>query len=249
MKKLFHAMMMCFSMFCAIPCPYRGWDEDARAMVTLFLPLVGGFVGGLWTLLAFAMRWLHVPSILAGAILCAFPFLITGGIHIDGFMDVTDAVRSWRDASERRKILKDPHVGSFAVLFAILLVLTQFALFASAKEGAEPFALILVAVISRTVAGLCVTLLRPMSTSEYAGVYRKGIKKSHVVILAVVLAAGIAAGFLLLGKYGFVSVAVLGGYLLFLIRPVRSLKGMSGDVSGYAMTLAELCGIAVWALI
>ncbi|MBP1588417.1 MAG: hypothetical protein ILO53_08485 [Clostridia bacterium] len=75
------------------------------------------------------------------------------------------------------------------------------------------------------------------------------MKKSHVVIRSVVRAAGIAAGFLLLGKYGFVSVAVLGGYLLFLIRPVRSLKGMSGDVSGYAMTLAELCGIAVWALI
>ncbi len=249
MKKYFHAMMMSFSMFCAVPCPYHEWDDDARPLMTLFLPVVGAFIGGLWTLTAFVLRWLSVPALIQGAVLSAFPFLITGGIHMDGFLDVTDAVKSCRDPGERRRILKDPNVGAFAVIDAILLVMAQFALFASLKEEADPFALLLIAVVSRTAAALCVTVLRPMGTSEYAGGYRKGVKKSHAMALAVVLTAAVALGFCFLGKYGFVSVGVMAGYSLFLIRALRSLGGMSGDISGYAMTFAELCGVAVFALI
>lgn len=249
MKKVFRALMMSFTMFCAIPCPFHTWDDAARPLMTLFLPAVGVWIGGLWTLLAFVLRRLSVPALIGGAALCAFPFLITGGIHMDGFLDVTDAVRSWRDRDERRQILKDPHVGSFAVLFAILLILAQFALLSSVKTDANLFALLLIAVVSRAVAALCVTVLRPMDTSEYSGVYRKGVRKSHAAVLAVLLAAAVALGFVFLGKYGFVSLAVIAGYLLLLTRAFRSLGGMSGDVSGYAMTFAELCGIAVFALI
>lgn len=249
MKKYFRAMMMSFTMFCAVPCPFHTWEEEARPLMTLFLPVVGAFIGGLWTLAAYIVRWLSLPALVGGAILCAFPFLITGGIHFDGFLDVTDAVKSWRDLDERRRILKDPHVGSFAVLGAALLFMAQFALFVSAKEDANLFSLLLIAVASRCVAALAVTVLRPMTSSEYAGVYRRGVKISHIAILTVMLVGTVALGFVFLGKYGFVSVAVLVGYGLFLLRAFRSLNGMSGDVSGYAMTIAELCGIAVFALI
>ena len=249
MKKHLRALIMSFTMFTVLPCSYSLWDDAARPLMTLFLPLVGAVIGAFWTLLALAVRWLSLPALVGGALLCAFPFLITGGMHMDGFLDVTDAVRSWRDLEERRKILKDPHVGSFAVLFAVLLIVAQFALFASVKAQANPFALLWIAVVSRTVAGFCVTLLRPMETSEYAGIYRKGIRKSHLIVFSAVLAAAAVLGFVFLGKYGFVSVAVIAGYLLFLLRAFRSLRGMSGDVSGYAMTIAELCGIAAYALL
>ena len=249
MKKAFRAFSMCFTMFTILPCPYSLWDDAARPLMTLFLPVVGAFVGGLWTLAAFAVRLLSLPALIGGAILCAFPFLITGGIHFDGFLDVTDAVKSCRDLEERRRILKDPHVGSFAVLAAALLFIAQFALFSAAKADANLFSLLLIAVVSRAVAALCVSVLRPMQTSEYAGVYRQNIRKSHIAILSGVLICAVALGFVFLGKYGFVSIAVLVGYGLCLLRAFRSLNGMSGDVSGYAMTVAELCGIAVFALI
>lgn len=249
MKKYFRAFMMSFTMFTAVPCPFHMWDDDARPLITLFLPVVGAFVGGLWTLLAFALRRLSLPPLICGAALCAFPFLITGGIHFDGFLDVTDAVRSWRDMEERRKILKDPHVGAFAVLYGILLILAQFALFAAAKPSADPFALLLTAVVSRTVAGLCVTVLRPIEVSEYAGAYRKGINKTHGIVFGAALAAAVALGFILLGKYGFTSLAVIAGYALTLRRAFKSLGGISGDISGCAQTVAELCGVAVYALI
>ncbi|MBQ4354408.1 MAG: adenosylcobinamide-GDP ribazoletransferase [Clostridia bacterium] len=249
MKKYFRACMMSMTMFCAIPCPYHGWDEEARPLMTLFLPLVGAWIGILWTLTAYLIDWLGLPVLVGAAILCAFPFLITGGMHMDGYLDVTDAVKSWRDPDERRRILKDPNVGSFAVIAGLLLVMAQFALFASAKEDANLFTLTLIPIVSRSMAGLCVTVLRPLTTSEYAGTYKKGVKKSHAAVFAVILVLASAAGFIFLGKYGFASLAVIAGYLLHLRRAFRSLNGMSGDVSGYALTFGELCGIAVFALI
>ena len=249
MKKLLRACVMCFSMFCAIPCPFHVWDDAARPLMTLFLPFVGLWIGALWTGCAFLVRFLGLPALVTGAVLCAFPFLVTGGMHMDGFLDVTDAVKSWRDLDERRRILKDPNVGSFAVIAGILLVMMQFALLSSLKEEANLFSLVLIPVVSRTAAGLCVTVLRPLGTSEYAGTYRQGVKPSHIVWFAAVFAAAAALGFVLLGKYGFVTPAVVLGYLWTLRRGFRSLDGMSGDISGYALTFGELCGIAVFALI
>ncbi len=236
-------------MFTAIPVPGKVWDEEARPLMTLFLPVVGALVGGLWTLLAVLLRLWEPPRLLAGAALCAFPFLVTGGIHFDGYLDVTDAVKSWRDVEERRRILKDPHVGSFAVLAGVLLTVAQFALLASVKEEANLFALLLISTVSRTAAGLAVTVLRPMAVSEYAGAYRRGVKKGHAVTLAVLLALELATGFMLLGKYGFAGVAVVLGYGHHVWRAYRALDGFSGDASGYALTFAEACGIAVFALI
>ena len=236
-------------MFTAIPVPGGVWDEDARPVMTLFLPAVGLLIGGLWTALAYLLRYLELPALIAGAALCAFPFLVTGGIHFDGYLDVTDAVRSWREPEERRRIVKDPHVGSFAVLAGILLVTAQFALFASAREDACVFTLLLIPTVSRTAAALAVTALRPMTASEYAGAYRKGVKCSHAVVLSVLLVLELAAGFVFLGKYGFAGVAVLLGCCLKAWRGFRSLNGFSGDVSGYALTFGEACGIAVFALI
>ena len=87
----------------------------------LFLPAVGLEIGAIWALLAWLCRYLALPAPVAGVALGAYPFVVTGFIHLDGFMDVTDAVRSCRDLARRREILKDSHVGSFAVIGAVLV--------------------------------------------------------------------------------------------------------------------------------
>ena len=126
MRPFFHAFFMCQSMFCAIPCPCKIWDEDARDKLLWCLPLVGLEIGLLWWSLGLLCRFLGLSQAVSGIALCAMPFFATGFIHLDGFMDVTDAVGSCRDLAKRREILKDSHVGSFAVIGVVLLILCQF---------------------------------------------------------------------------------------------------------------------------
>ena len=85
-----------------------------------------------------------------------------------------------------------------------------------------------------------------MSTSQYADQKKP---KSHTIVLSVMLCIFLAAGFLLCGKDGFALVGCLAGYGLALLRAYRSLDGMNGDISGFALTVSELCAVAVYALI
>ena len=85
MKSILTAFSMCRTMFCALPCPLRLWDDRARHRMLLFLPLIGAELGALQLLLTRVCVWLSVPAALKGILLCAAPFLLTGFLHLDGF--------------------------------------------------------------------------------------------------------------------------------------------------------------------
>lgn len=241
MKKMLHGLAMCQSMFCAIPSPWNKiWDEEARGQMLLFLPLIGLEIGFLWTLLAWAVLRLGLPMPACALLLGAWPYVATGYLHLDGYMDVTDAVKSWRDLERRREILKDSHVGSFAVIGLALLLLAQFAFFCCMDAGYG--ILILIPVVSRCCSALAVKALKPMNTSQYAS---QQTPKSHLIFLSLMLAVAIVTGFMIWGRKGFALLGVLAGYGLALRRAYGSLEGMNGDVSGYALTIGELVGVAV----
>ena len=244
MKRAMHAFAMCQSMFCAIPCPWQVWDEEARPLMLAFLPLVGLEIGLLWAGLAWLCGAVGLYAPLTAFALCAFPFLAAGHIHLDGFMDVTDAVRSCRSPERRREILKDPHVGSFAVIGCALLMLAQYAGFAVGRGDLR--VLVLIPGVSRCLSAAAVTCLPAMDTSQYAG----GTRRKPVLTAALgMLAVFLAAGFLVCGRYGFCLVGLAAGYGLALRRGYRSLGGMNGDIAGYALTLGELCAVILYAVI
>ena len=245
MKTYLHAFAMCQSMFCSIPVP-QVWDEKAKDKMLLFLPIVGLEIGAIWAGIAWLCRLLNLPTMITALVLSAYPYIVTGFLHLDGYMDVTDAVKSWRDLEKRREILKDSHVGSFAVIGIVLLMIAQFALFASAPADANYLILIFIPAVSRCCSSLAVTGLKSMSTSQYADQKKP---RSHMVALIIILCVFLAAGFLLCGKYGFVLAGCLVGYGLALLRAYRSLDGMNGDISGYCLTIGELCAVAVFALL
>ena len=245
MKTYLHAFAMCQSMFCAIPAP-QIWDEKAKDKMLLFLPVVGLEIGVIWAGLAWLCRFANLPAMITALVLSAYPYVVTGFLHLDGFMDVTDAVKSWRDLARRREILKDSHVGSFAVIGIVLLMIAQFAFFASTPADANVLILVFVPAVSRCCSALAVTGLKPMSTSQYADQKKP---KAHMILLGMMLCVFLAAGFLLCGKSGFALVGCLAGYGFALRRGYRSLEGMNGDISGYALTIGELWAVAVYALL
>ena len=246
MKTYFHAFAMCQSMFCAIPFPGNIWDEKARDKMLLFLPVVGLEIGAIWAGLAWLCNVMNLPVLMKGLILSVYPYLVSGFIHLDGYMDVTDAVKSYRSLERRREILKDSHVGAFAVIGIAVLLIAQFAFLASAKENVDFRILVFVPAVSRCCSALAVTALKPMTTSQYAEQMKP---RFHIVVLLSMTALFITSGFLFFGRYGFVLLGCLVGYGVALRKAYKSLEGMNGDISGYCLSIAELCAVAVYALI
>ena len=242
MKHWFTGFMMSWGMFLAIPCPCRIWDEKARPHMVACLPLTGGVVGLVWAAMAWLLQRLGCPAPLRAVLLAAAPWLVTGFLHLDGYMDVCDALLSRRDLAMRQKILKDSHCGAFAVICMVLLAACQCALFAGAPWlrllplGALP-------VASRACASVAVQRLRPMGTSQYAAM-KRGTGLQLVFPLVCLLAACVVPP-VLCGAAGLAPLAAAAGYCLAVWRGFRQLDGMSGDISGFGLTLGELAGAAV----
>lgn len=231
---------MAWGMFLAIPCPLRRWNEKAREKMLVCLPLIGLIVGGVWV----GVYFLPLPETLHAALLAAAPWLVTGFLHLDGYMDVCDAVLSRRDLETRRKILKDSHCGAFAVICMVLLALAQWSAFLSAESG-SCLGLLCIPAASRASAALAVRALRPMGTSQYAA-----MEKPHggcTAALCVLLTVSVVLPLLLDGS--FAPLGAAAGYWLAVWHGFQQLDGMSGDISGFALTLGELAGAAVWALV
>lgn len=231
---------MAWGMFLAIPCPRKIWSESARQKMLVCMPLVGLLAGGVW-----AGAWLLLrgaPGPVRAAVCAAVPWLVTGFMHLDGYMDVCDAVLSRRDLATRQRILKDSHCGAFAVICMVLLAMAQWSAFLS-MEDVPLLPLALIPVASRAAAALAVLSLRPMSTSQYSAMARGG---APVFVAAALLAAACAVPAVLWGSFAPLAAAV--GYGLAVWHGFRQFDGMSGDISGFGLVVAELCGAAVLAI-
>ena len=203
---ILRSIVMAFCMFSRIPMPTVEWkNENMRYMLCAF-PLVGAVIGAvlwLWQLLSAALGF---GPLLWAAGLTLLPVAVTGGIHMDGFCDVSDALASHAPAEKKRAILKDSHTGAFAIITLGSLIYPK-----SDAEG----------------------LLRTFTLSAD--------KKPAVAILLVLLILCAAALVWVRPVTG--AAMVLGGLLTALWMKRLSAKqfgGMSGDLSGYFLQLAEL---------
>lgn len=245
MKKLLKAFCMSFSMFCAIPTPFAHvWEDSVRSLMLVVFPFVGTVIGAIWALAAFLLDKINCPQMFGAAILALMPYLLTGGIHLDGYMDCCDAIFSRRPLEKKREILKDSHVGSFAVIALSVLMLFSFAAFASADGSENMLALIFICTVSRACSAIGVSTLRPMGHSEYAGNFQQGISKGNIFALALILTSAFVLSYAVCGFSGIIACGATEiGYILFTAYAFKNLDGFSGDVTGFGHTLAELCGI------
>jgi len=242
---------MSLGMFTAIPLPFYIWDEKLTKETISTLPVVGAIIGLLWWGVGLIVIHLNIPVVMGAAILTVAPFLIAGFIHLDGYMDTSDALMSRRELSERLRILKDPLVGAFAVVMLAILFLLQFAAVYTLADGGRYLVLLVtICVLSRCASALSVFWLNHMQGSNYAALMKQGVGfgcKTFVIItalMAVLLAVLMAdvVGIL-------VSFAVIVGYALAMRVVYKSFEGVSGDLLGYSMVISELCGLVVLALL
>ena len=268
--KYIQAFFMSLGMFSSIPCPYRPWNEKARHLMLVFLPFVGLVIGILWYGIYLLMDRINIPLQLQTAVLMLYPYIITGFIHLDGFMDTSDAILSRRPLEEKLRILKDPHTGAFAVISVAILFIICFASMFSIMEqinfkqaldiskGDPMLSLLLIPVISRCGSALAVLGMRPLAHSQYNG--EPDAKKDVPKIIAVsIIGLSVILFALLLGsgvlelEATYSVLIVLAGtvaaYLIAILSSTHHLEGVSGDLAGYSLTIAEAAAIVMLALI
>ncbi|NMD69695.1 adenosylcobinamide-GDP ribazoletransferase [Bacillus sp. DNRA2] len=117
MKAFFAALMF----MSRIPLPQMNisktdWHKSAR-----YFPLVGLVIGGVLYLAAITLEQFF-PTTITAFLLVLLWIWITGGLHIDGWMDLADGFGSNKSREQILEIMKDSRVGAMGVIAAICLI-------------------------------------------------------------------------------------------------------------------------------
>jgi adenosylcobinamide-GDP ribazoletransferase len=240
--RLICAFFMCLGMFTSIPCPYRPWDEDARDWMLVMLPMVGLVVGLLWVILGL-LGWGLFPAV-GGAWVAALPWLLTGFIHLDGYMDTCDAMLSWRPLEKRLEILKDSHTGAFAVIGCCAYLLASAGLY---SELNLIWPMLCVFVISRSLSAFALNHLPKANPGGMLSGFADAAKKRAVDIACSIYLLICAAGLIILWKWiGLATIAAAGICLLYYRHfAMKHFGGVTGDLAGWFVQVTELACLAV----
>ena len=238
---------MAWMMFCSIPCPVKKWDQSKTDQMLMCLPGIGLIIGAIWFGIYKAFAALRI-GLIGSAVICVIPWLLTGFMHLDGYMDCADAVLSFKDREERIRILKDSRVGSFAVICMAILSVFTFASWLQVGYSTSGLVMIFIPVASRAVSAACVLGFEPLATSQYAE--GRDTKKPAWMIAVCVGIAVIACilGFVLGGLEGIAVLASAVCTLLTILKVRANLGGMSGDISGCGISTGECCAVIALAI-
>lgn len=237
MKSLFIAL----AMYSKIPVPRVEWNEKNMKYSMAFFPVVGVFVGLVLFICMYILELADINVILKAVIATIIPVLITGGIHLDGYLDTVDAINSYADTKKKLEILKDPNVGAFAVIYGIIYFLMVFGLYTELDKRAYIFVCIGF-VLSRCLSALTVLWFPKAKNSGLAAMFKDSADKWRVtsVLLIYLIIIALLVGFLniwVLVIWIFMSLAALLGYYIFC---KRNFGGMTGDLAGFFLTVFEL---------
>ena len=175
--------------------------------------------------------------------------LLTGGLHLDGFMDACDGLLSHRSSEERLRIMRDSHVGAWGMLGGVLALLVQFAALAqlfAQPDGRLLGALLLAPVLGRWAMSVAVTAF-PYGRAEgwgqtlHAQAGRRQVVLASVATLAIVVIVQPLIG---LASW----LVVLAASLMVARFALDRLPGLTGDVYGMICVVSETVVLLVFAL-
>ena len=242
--RIVKAMIIAFSMYSKIPMPQFEWkDEDMKYMLCFF-PWIGAVIGGCIYLWGMICEKYEISLLCYTLIGTAIPLLITGGFHADGFMDTMDAFCSYQLREKKLEILKDSHIGAFAVIELIVYGLLYMAAFSEIQDKNLLQIVCAGFFLSRCLSGISVV---SFTSAKKEGLLYSFASKAgkNTVKIVLCLQGALSVLFMLwrsLTGGMIVAAAALGVFVYYGYRSKKELGGITGDTAGYFVLLCE-CGM------
>ena len=258
--RILQTIAVAFAMFSAIPCPQPVWTEKNMRYTLCAFPLVGAVCGLLWWGWVTVIDWLGGPVLLLAGGLCVIPVLVTGGIHLDGYADTSDALASCASPEKKREILNDPRCGAFAVIRMCTWFVVYFALCASTRWDVQAlWCMSLAFVLERCLSGFAVAAFPIAKNTGLAHTFAGAADKKMVRSVLAVCSLLLAGSMLWIGGMAGGAMVVAAAWILWRYHRVsqKEFGGITGDLAGWflqrseiwmlgALTLAQLLEEYTW---
>ncbi len=235
-----------FQFLTVLPLPVHTDGKNLAKSIAWF-PLVGA-VSGLITGFGYKALCLLFPQSISSAITILLYIILTRGLHLDGFMDTIDGFFSSKDRSAMLRIMKEPTVGSFAVLGAGVWFLVLFA----ALPRLNPAHHVMIHTFSR-LGILLMPLLFSYPRESGTGKFFVENMNKKIFLFSVTLTIGISALLYFAAFHGTDSASASLIPITFAFLPAslviasligkwsqKKIGGITGDVLGCAIEASNL---------
>lgn len=246
--KTIKGLIMSIQFFTSIPIPYEvPMDRIHIEKAIKMFPLLGFLQGIFYAFLLYGfIHWTPFSPLAVAFAIWLSLIVLTGGLHLDGWMDASDAFFSYRDKQKRLEIMKDPRIGAFGVLSVIVLLSARFLFIYEITLQAVKvthFLIVLIPFFSKSVMGIL--LLKIGAAKEDGlGTLFKSASTPRTLWIYPVYVVIVFGGMLLMlpeAVNGFLLLLIIATLFLLIAarKIVKWFGGITGDVLGASVEGVE----------
>ncbi len=248
MKTIWHSILLAFQFFTVLPV-HKEIPLSKKTITGMFafLPWIGALMGAVIAAIIFCLsEWTSSSELLLTFMIVGLFAFFTGGLHLDGFIDMGDAYFSYRDREKRLEILDDPRVGAFGVLSVLFLVLGKFVVLHELFVQNKLALWMLVFIPLLTRVGMSFYFLSLQCSKEKGLAYFFKTQLNHRVLACFMIMTLLLASCCVFYVIGFSSLpfvlitVLVAAFLLFRQFTVRNFGGVSGDLLGASIEGMEV---------
>jgi adenosylcobinamide-GDP ribazoletransferase len=242
MKQMMFGFMLAIQFLSRLPVPFQcPWNKQTSKWAARCYPLVGIVLGQVMLVVIWAFESYLPISMMTLLVLTIWVWL-TGGLHLDGWMDVADAVGSNAPLEKKWEIMKDPHVGSFGIIaFVFLMAWKMMMIYSLLESKAAIYAFLFILAFSRLGAVILMIFLPTAKQQGLAWEWKKSLNWVDSLYACV----PIALILFFFQDFLFFIPAYLLFIVLFGMWIRHRFKGTNGDLLGTAIEGGELWGLAI----
>ncbi len=230
-----------------IPLPWRreaSPEEIGRSIG--YFPVIGLIIG----LILAGLNWLlslFLPSAVVNGLLIVSMVVISGALHLDGFVDTCDGIAGHKTVEDRWRVMHDSRAGAFGIVGVFLLLLVKYVSLNSVPEDLLVVTLVLMPVVSRWAMVYTVFAYPYARPAGLGKIFKQGASWQGFTI-ATVITLAVAIGLARLANITYFYLAGLAIMLAIWVIVVamatylkRKFAGLTGDTYGAINEVAEVC--------
>jgi adenosylcobinamide-GDP ribazoletransferase len=219
-----------------IPLPGRRISPREVGRSIAYFPAVGAIIG----LILVGLNWLLgfvLPQAVVNILLVVSLAVVSGGLHLDGFVDTCDGMVGHKTAAQRWRVMKDSRAGAFGIIGVCLLLLVKYVALNSVPLLWLVPTLVLMPVLGRWAMVYAVFAYPYAKPSGLGKVFKRETGSSEFLV-ATVIALAIAAMAQLSGLVIMLGIWVVVTAVAFYFK--GRFGGLTGDTYGAINEIAEV---------
>lgn len=248
MKAYFYGFILNLQFFTTLPIPLEVPmnDKNIERSIRLF-PVLGLFFGVIYAFVGYSLqKYTPFSNLVITFFVWLLTIILTGGIHIDGWIDSADGFFSYREKEKRLEIMTDPRVGAFGVIGAIVLLFAKFIFIYELLMNSSSFTflyMMLIPILSRTLMAFTLILIPNAKSKGLGHLFQNAKTESTLSFYFLYLLISLSLVFIdwtIFTNFLILFSTVILAFFWIKKKAVQWFGGITGDLVGAATEGVEV---------